>query len=59
VGGGHSNVDFGQEFPAEKGSVRRYVVMMQQRVLLLPNFVGKVFARFQVVTVKHHSSMRN
>jgi hypothetical protein len=32
---------FGQKFPGEKGSVRWCVVMMQQPVLLSPNFGAK------------------
>jgi hypothetical protein len=56
--GDDSHVVFGRGFRAEKGSVRRCVVAMQQ-----PDFVakvrGEVFAHFHKVAVKSHGSMRN
>jgi hypothetical protein len=41
VGGDDRHVVFGQKFSAEKGSVRRHVVVMQQSVLLSPKFGDK------------------
>jgi hypothetical protein len=41
-----SNIIFGQKFPGEKGSVRRCVVVMQQPVLLSPNFKAKSLHMF-------------
>jgi hypothetical protein len=41
VGGDDSNVVFGQKFPGEKGSVRWCIDMMQQPVILSPNFGSK------------------
>jgi hypothetical protein len=38
VGGDDSHVVFGQKFPGEKGSVRWYIVMLQQPVLLSLKF---------------------
>jgi hypothetical protein len=38
---------FGQKFPSEKGSVRRRVVVMQQLVLLLPEFRAKSLQTFK------------
>jgi hypothetical protein len=37
-----SRVVFRQKFPGEKGSVRRFVVVMQKPVLLSPKFHAKV-----------------
>jgi hypothetical protein len=48
-----------KKFPVEKGGVRRCVVMMQQPVLLSPEFGAKCFAHFHAVAVKRHSTMRN
>jgi hypothetical protein len=48
-----SCVVFGQKFSGEKGSVRLYVVVTQQSVLLSPKFR----VNFHAVAVKHHSSM--
>jgi hypothetical protein len=45
VGGDDSRVVFDQTFPGEKGSVRRYVVLMQQPVLS----VAKVRSEIAVV----------
>jgi hypothetical protein len=49
--GYNSHVVFGQKFPAEKGRVRRSIVVLQE-----PCFVtkirGKVFAHFQAITEK-------
>jgi hypothetical protein len=39
--GVNSHVVFGQNFPGEKGNVRQCIVLMQQTVLLLPNFGAK------------------
>jgi hypothetical protein len=36
--GNKSHVVFGEKFPGEKGGVRWCVIVMQQAVLLLPNF---------------------
>jgi hypothetical protein len=41
--GNDSHVVFGQKFPAEKGSVRWSIVMIQQPVLLSPEFRVKSF----------------
>jgi hypothetical protein len=57
--GDDSHVVFSQKFLGEKGSVRWCVVMMQQPVLLSPKFMDGVFAHFNAVTVKYHSSMWN
>jgi hypothetical protein len=38
---GDSHIVFSEEFHDEKGSVRRYVVVMQQPVLLSPTFGAK------------------
>jgi hypothetical protein len=50
-----SYVVFGQKFPSEKGSVRRYVVVMQQPALSSPKFG----ANFHAVAKKCHTSMWN
>jgi hypothetical protein len=39
--GEDSCVVFGQKFPGEKGSVRRFIVVMQQQVILSPKFGAK------------------
>jgi hypothetical protein len=43
-----SHAVLGQKFSGQKGSVRRYVVVMQQSDLLSPKF-GAVFAHVTVV----------
>jgi hypothetical protein len=54
-----SHVLFGKEFPGEKGSVRRCIVMMQQPVVFGAKFRGEVLAYFHAVAVKGPSSMLN
>jgi hypothetical protein len=39
-----SHVVFGQKFPGEKGSVRLCISMMQQSVVLSPEFWDRVFS---------------
>jgi hypothetical protein len=41
-----NHVAFGKKFCRENGSVRWYVVIMQQPVLLSPKFGGETFAYF-------------
>jgi hypothetical protein len=52
--GDDSHVVFGKrKFPAEEGSVRWCIVVMQQQVW------GTVFIHFHAVAPKHHSNMQN
>jgi hypothetical protein len=46
-----------QEFPGEKGSVRRCIVVMEQSVLHQRS--GQSICTFSPVSIKHHSSMQN
>jgi hypothetical protein len=53
-----SNI-FGKKFPVEKESLRRFVVTMQQPVLLSPKFRAKFSHIFHTVAIKRNSSMRS
>jgi hypothetical protein len=43
--------------PSEKGSMRQYIVMMQQAVLFVAEVEVEVFVHFHAVTVNHCSSI--
>jgi hypothetical protein len=55
--GDESHVTLGQEFPGEKGSVKWFFVVMQQKVLMSPK-VGAVFTNFHAVCRITHRSLR-
>jgi hypothetical protein len=50
---------FGKKFPGEKGSVRRFVFVMQQPSSFVAKVRGGIFSNFHTAAVRCHTTMRN